>query len=132
MQHLDPSGSLTETFGAGELIEPADIEIDKANGTVYVTDGTYEPATPDIHIYKAFTVPNSITEPFSATSQTSGLLNGEVDLAAAGEEVTNCEFEYTSRSPLHRQRIRRSDEGPVRRGARPSPRTNRSAPQSPG
>ena len=41
-------------------------------------------------------MPNSITKPFSATTQTSGALNGEVDLAEAGEEVTNCEFEYTS------------------------------------
>ncbi len=42
------------------------------------------------------TVPNSITEPFELTSQNSGTLHGEVDLAEAGEKVTNCEFEYTT------------------------------------
>ena len=97
VQQIDHAGSLSETFGAGELLEPADIAVNKATGTVYVTDGAYEPAgTPDIHIFKAFTVPNSLTESFSATTQTSGTLNGEVDLAEAGEEVTNCEFEYTT------------------------------------
>jgi hypothetical protein len=97
VQQIDQTGSLTETFGAEEFIEPVDITVDKANGDIYVTDGTFEPA-PDIHIYEAVTVPNSITEPFGLTTQTSGVLHGEVDLAEAGEEVTNCEFEYTTES----------------------------------
>jgi len=96
VQQFDQSGSLTETFGSGELIEPADVTIDKSTGTAYVTDGTFETGAADIHIYKAFTVPNSITKPFAGTTQTGGVLNGEVDLAEAGEEVTNCEFEYTT------------------------------------
>src|SRR6185295_13714981 len=68
------------------------------SGTVYATDGAYEFEGPakDVHIFKAFTVPNSITEQFTADTQTSGTLSGEVDLAEPGEEVTNCEFEYTT------------------------------------
>jgi hypothetical protein len=96
VQKLDQSGSVTETFGAGEFLEPGDIAIDKGTGTVYVTDGSFEAGAKDVHVFKAFTVPNSITEKFSALTQTSGTLSGEVDLAEAGEEVTNCEFEYTT------------------------------------
>lgn len=96
VQQFDRSGSLTETFGAEELMEPADVAIDKATGTVYVSDSSFETTAEDIHVFKAFTVPNSITQPFSATGQTSGDLRGEVDLAEAGEEVTDCEFEYTT------------------------------------
>lgn len=96
VQKLDQSGSVTETFGSGEFFQPGDIAINKATGTAYITDGSFEAGAKDVHIFKAFTVPNSITKPFAATTQTGGLLHGEVDLAEPGEEVTNCEFEYTT------------------------------------
>jgi hypothetical protein len=96
VQQLDQAGSLTETFGSGELKKPADITVNKGTGTVYVTDAANPEVAPDVHIYKSFTVPNSITRAFTGTTQTSGDVNGEVDLAEAGEEVTNCEFQYTT------------------------------------
>jgi hypothetical protein len=96
VQKVDQSGSVTETFGSEEFLQPGDVVVNKATGTVYVTDGSFEAGTKDVHVFKAFTVPNSITEQFAATTQTSGVLNGEVDLAETGEEVTSCEFEYTT------------------------------------
>jgi hypothetical protein len=96
VQKVDQSGSVRETFGAGEFTQPGDIAIDKETGTAYVTDGSFEPGTKDVHIFKAFTVPNSITKSFSAVTQSSGVFGGEVELAESGEEVTNCEFEYTT------------------------------------
>jgi hypothetical protein len=98
IQQLDQLGSLTETFGAGELVEPADVAVNKATGEVFVSDGAFDEGVADIRIYKALTVPNSITKPFSRTTRTSGELLGEVDLAEAGEKVTDCEFEYTTES----------------------------------
>ena len=98
VQKVDQSGSLIETLGAGELVEPRDVAVNKATGTVYVTDGSFEEAATDVHIYKAFPVPNSLTGLFSATGQTTGNLAGEVGLQEPGEEVTDCEFEYVKES----------------------------------
>ena len=96
VQKVDQSGSLIETIGQGELVEPRDIAINKSNGTIYVTDGSFEASATDVHIYKAFPTPNSLTGQFTASGQTAGTLHGEVGLQEAGEEVTNCEFEYVT------------------------------------
>ncbi len=50
VQQIDQTGSLTETFGAGEFIEPVDITVDKSNGNVYVTEGTFEPGPRHSHL----------------------------------------------------------------------------------
>ncbi len=118
VQQLDQSGSLTETFAVGELLEPADIAVDKATGTIFVTDGSFEGGVPDIHLFKAFTVPNSITEPFAGTTQTSGVLSGEVDLAEAGEEVTSCEFEYTTEALFIAQEFEGATKVPCDEGTK--------------
>ena len=72
-----------------------------------------EPSTKDVHIFKAFTVPNSITEEFSGTTQTSGDLSGEVDLAEAGRRSHELRIRIHDAGALQRQRIRRSDQAPV-------------------
>ena len=77
VQKVDQSGSVTETFGAGRIPPARDIAVNKATGTVYVTDGASKPAPKDVHIFKAFTVPNSITEQFAPDSQTSGTSTGK-------------------------------------------------------
>ncbi len=117
VQKVDQSGSVTETFGSGEFFEPGDIAVNKATGTVYVTDGSFEAGAKDVHVFKAFTVPNSITEQFSAVTQTSGVLSGEVDLAEAGEEVTDCEFEYTTEALYNEKEFGEATKIPCDQGS---------------
>ena len=116
VQKVDQFGFVREYIRLGlNLLQPGDIAVNKASGTIYVTDGSFEPGVKDVHVFKAFRVPNSITGQFTGTTQTGGFVSGEVDLAEAGEEVTNCEFEYTT-GCFQCRRIWRSEHRPVRRG----------------
>jgi hypothetical protein len=116
VEKLDQLGSVREAFGGGEFLQPADIAVNKSTGTVYVTDGSFSGTADDVHIFKAFVVPNSLTERFSGATPTTGTLSGEVDLAEGGEEVTNCEFEYTTQSLYNSQEFGSATSVPCEEG----------------
>jgi hypothetical protein len=107
VQKLDPAGSVTETFGSGEIIRPGDIAVNKGSGSVYVVDAPFEQffeqALKDLYIYEALPVPDSLTGDFEPVSESSGTVDGEARLEEPGEEVTGCEFEYTTRSSFNSQ-----------------------------
>lgn len=101
VQKLDPEGSVTETFGSGEFTRPGDIAVDKDDGAVYVVDAPFEGTLNNVFTYEALPVPDSLTGQFDPVDETSGTVDGEAQLEEAGEEVTGCEFEYTTRSSFN-------------------------------
>jgi hypothetical protein len=101
VQKLDPEGSVIENFGSGSFLQPGDIAVNKSDGTVYVGDGSFNGSAKDIHIFEAVPVPDSLTGQFDPVDETSGTIDGEAQLEEAGEEVTGCEFEYTTRTAFN-------------------------------
>ena len=97
VRKFDAAGSLIETIGAGELLEPNGVAMNSATNTLYVTDSSFEPGAEDVHIFTTVKVPDSLTGAYEATTQTSGELTGEAEGLGAGQ-VTECEFEWTTRA----------------------------------
>jgi hypothetical protein len=88
------NGSLIEILPAGAPFSRANgIARNDATGTLYASDAVEQLAvTTDVHVYKPVVVPDSLTGDFTPVTAASGVLDGEVDPAGAGE-IEDCQFE---------------------------------------
>lgn len=90
------NGSPIEAFDTA-LISPGGVTRANSvgNGTLYVTDRSFEPTAKDVHIFKSLVVPDSVTGAFDPVTAATGVVDGDLDPAGGGE-VLSCKFEVVN------------------------------------